>query len=87
MFADNLPEKIIGRSDYENRIIFIKRNMNYQEQYRTTIHEIVHAYLWSFGYGTDRQWCEEELCEFIACNIFNIQKCLDVAVKELQKRK
>lgn len=60
----------IGLTDYKNLEMYVDNSLNEQVLKRTIIHEVTHAYL--FSYGFDALMSEEELCDFISSNAQNI---------------
>lgn len=82
-FSDNMKEDLFGQTNYETLTIYLRKQVCDQSLERTLIHEIVHAYCYSYGLLFFESYDREQLCEFLAHNILNIIKCYDEAIKEL----
>lgn len=62
-----------GETNADTGTIVIKDSLCASAFKTTLIHELTHAYLYSYGMFYDRKSIsEEELCEFVACNIKSI---------------
>ena len=68
-YSDNLKEDLFGQTNYETLTIYIKKQLNIQNAERTLIHEIVHAYCYSYGLMYFESFDREQLCEFISLNL------------------
>lgn len=82
-FDENLAETIHGQTNYECLTICIRPQCCKQNQKRTLLHEIVHAYLYSYGLIFEKEFGVETLCEFISHNFYNIKSIYETALKEL----
>ena len=86
-FDDNLSENTLGQTNYDTLTIMIRSQSNEQNTKRTLLHEIVHAYLYSFGFGPKEQFSVEEVCDFIGSNASNLMNLIEEAYYELKKTK
>lgn len=81
-----LEDGTMGLTTYSNQTIQIQCGMIEECIRLTLMHEIVHAYLYSYGFNQNqREFHKEELCEFIAQNVDNLIKLRDIAMIELNK--
>ena len=55
----------LGLTDYEKTIIKIRKGMTKQNTRETVIHELVHAFRYSYGMHIDH---EEALCDFFGAH-------------------
>lgn len=53
---------------------------------QTVIHEIVHAFLFSFGYHLDCDEIEEAVCDFIGSHLDNIYKTTNKIIAKCYKK-
>ena len=114
--SDNIGDNLLGLTEFNEPKILIKNQENKENLLRTLLHEIVHAYLYSYGLAptkdkvtgsvsskTDFLLCgedagsklakaqklgvrvinEEELCDFIANNLYNLKMLHNDALIEL----
>lgn len=54
-----------GFCDCAHQIIYINEYLCIEEQQRTLIHELTHAWLWSHG-TSYTQYCEDAVCDIVA---------------------
>ena len=54
-----------GFCDCAHHTIYISDYICYEEQQRTLIHELTHAWLWSHG-ASYTQYCEDAVCDIVA---------------------
>lgn len=52
-----------GLTEYAEQVISIRKGMSWSRTRATVIHELVHAFIDSYGYTADCM-TEEEMCEF-----------------------
>lgn len=83
VYNDDMAETLFGETNYETLTIYIRPQCNLQTQNRTLLHELVHAYCYSYGYCFKKEYTNEELCEFISHNMQNLCELLEEAAKEL----
>lgn len=88
---NNLEWKIITeKSDYRylglttegNLEIHVARVPSIQNIKRTITHEVVHAYLYSYGFPR-KKFDEEDICEFIANNLDTISQISQQVFSEI----
>lgn len=60
-----------GITDYINKSIYIRNDLNRDTFKYTLFHEIVHAYIDSYGL-LQVEWNDEIVADFVANNIINI---------------
>lgn len=82
-YAD-LEKGVLGCTNYVNLTIQIKRMPDKNNEHRTLLHEIIHAYTFSYGFVYIKTIDKETLCDFIANNFENISKLYEQAKKELK---
>ena len=82
-FSDNMKEDLFGQTNYETLTIYLRKQVCDQSLDRTLIHEIIHAYCYSYGLLFFENYNAEQLCEFIAHNLKNINDCYKEAIREL----
>ena len=84
-YNENLNENLFGQTNYENLTIYLRPQCCKDNVKRTLLHEIVHAYCYSYGLHFIESYDRENLCEFIAHNFENISKIYSDAQKEILK--
>ena len=82
---------VLGKTSYIKGTIEIVRGMSSEKTKSTIIHEIVHAYLDSYGFELPNVesvmlFSEEQLCEFIAMNGEEIMSIADRVYRNLVSR-
>ena len=82
--TDNLKEDLFGTTNYETLTIYLRKQCVPQNQLRTLMHEIVHAYCYSYGLCFHETYDREQLCEFISHNVHNLTRLYEEA-KEILK--
>lgn len=83
-YSDNLKEDLFGQTNYETLTIYIKKQLNTANIERTIMHEILHAYCYSYGLMFFESFNIEQLCEFVSHNFFNLQRLYFSACEELE---
>lgn len=73
-----------GLTEYISQTISIRDGLSKERTRDVVIHELVHAYLDSYGYNTD---ClsEEEMCRFISAQIDRIMYDTETIMEGLKK--
>lgn len=66
--------------EINEELIDMKENLK-----RTVMHEVIHAYLYAYGFTNKDQFELEQMIEFISNNYDNIGKLTEQALKELDK--
>lgn len=69
---DHLPNRF-GECRFDTQEIVIDDCTHKDNLYRTVMHEVSHAYIFSYGFSF-KEWKEEDVVEFISCNIQNIME-------------
>ena len=88
LYDKNINENYLGETDYFKLKININPEIeNSMNLGRTVMHEVIHAYLYSFGFSNKNEFQLEEMIEFISHNIENINKLTEIALTELNKTK
>lgn len=67
--VDGSPKEeiIFGLTDYTNLEVLLRRGLKPTHQHRVLLHEVSHAYLFSYGIaGSSSVYNEEEVCNFVA---------------------
>lgn len=70
--SNDLNENLFGDTDYALHLIRINNNCCKNCQERALLHELTHAYCYSFGLIYKEKYNREELCEFISHNAQNL---------------
>ena len=83
-FDDNMRENLFGETNYSNLTIHLNSACCGENLERTLLHEIVHAYCYSYGLTFIESFDRENFCEFISHNLENISKIYEEAKKELK---
>jgi len=83
--GDNVGDNLLGITEFNEPKILIKKQENKENMKRVLLHEIVHAYLYSYGLAPtkDKVMSEEEICDFIANNLDNLKSLHIDALCEL----
>lgn len=55
-----------GVCDYSTFTIYLDKNLEDENKFNTLLHELTHAYMYSFLLSKKEVYTEEELCQFIA---------------------
>ena len=82
IIAENSDYNYLGTTSESRLEIHIASVPNTQVIRRTIIHEVVHAYLYSYGFPKNN-FNEEDLCEFIANNLDAITQISDQVFDEI----
>ena len=72
VYDDNMNENTHGQTNYETLTIYIRPQCCVQNQKRTLLHELCHAYCYSYGLMFIETFDRENLCEFISHNLENL---------------
>lgn len=86
-YTDNFEENLFGRTDYDQLTIYISKKVCNQTKNITLKHELVHAYLHSFGFMFKDNFTREDICEFVSHNLETLQELYKEARKELNDEK
>lgn len=82
---DNL--ELCGLTQKVELEILLNEELKLDLSYRTIIHELVHAYLWSYGLENNDGYSEENLANFVEGYMKNIGRDADLIFNELCKRR
>lgn len=74
----------IGICDRNNLCIYIKKNLGYYLNRDVTVHEVTHAFVYSYGYNLTEEE-EEFLCEFVSKYSNDILKDADRILRNAMK--
>lgn len=80
-FDDNMPENLFGQTNYSNLTIYLNPICCKENLRRTLLHEVMHAYCYSYGLTFTESFDRENFCEFISHNFMNIEKAYKEALK------
>ena len=80
-------ESICGVTRKTRLEIYVNSDMDDTLVYRTIIHELAHAYVWSFGFENFESFKEEDLCNFIESYAKDILSKADDVFGEYKKEK
>lgn len=69
-----------GLTEYPEQIISIRQGMSTQRTRATVIHEVIHAFIDSYGYTSDCM-TEEEICNFFASQADRIMEIVERILK------
>ena len=82
---NNMSLDYLGCTEYFNQTISINSKVKGNENIKRTItHEVIHAYLYSYGFTNKDNFELEQMIEFISHNIKNIEKLADEVYKKLK---
>jgi len=84
VYSDNLKEDLFAQTNYATLTIYVSTQVNKQNTKRSLMHEIVHAYCYSYGLVFFESFDREQLCEFISHNILNLTNLYNKALEELE---
>lgn len=73
-----------GLTEYAEQIISIREGMSRERTRATVIHELVHAFIDSFGYTAD-EMNEEEICNFFGANADEIIRLTNEIMKGVKE--
>jgi len=82
-YNDDMQEGTFGETNYETLTIYLRTQCHKQNMRRTLLHEIIHAYQYSFGLHFIESFNKETICEFIAHNFEAIGEIYNQAKKEI----
>lgn len=80
---DSLPENIFGQTNYALCKIYLNPSCDKVNLERTLLHEIMHAYIYSYGLHFIETFDRETICEFISHNFGNIRCAYSCALQEV----
>lgn len=75
----------LGIFNCETQTIKIKSSLSNEQKIRTFLHELVHLYMWCYGFA-DAEFNEETICNFIAAYFEPMQKDLKRFICEFIKK-
>ena len=73
-----------GETDFVSSAIRIEQNINKDLLEPTLMHEITHAYLFSYGFNTQKEFPLEQVCDIIGHNFKEFTRLKEIALKELE---
>lgn len=71
---------LAGLTEYADQAISIREGMSRERTRTTVIHELIHAFIDSFGYTSDCM-TEEEICDFFGANADDIIRLTDTIME------
>lgn len=81
---DRMSDDICGTTEYFEPKISINSKMKGIENIkRTVMHEVIHAYLYSYGFTNKEKFELEQMIEFISHNFYSIEKLSNEAYQKL----
>lgn len=85
MYDDDFTEAM-GKSNFIPQTIIINPILKTREVNlkRTLMHEVIHCYLYAYGFTNKEKFELEEMIEFISHNYDNIGEITNQALKELE---
>ena len=84
VFIDkSMSSDYLGITSDNEYTIRLNPNLSKQAFKPTVIHELGHAFLYSFGFKFKKEFTDEDLCEFVAMNIEQILNCYKKIEREL----
>ncbi len=69
MYEDNMKEKayfVFGLTQKSKHIIYINKDMCYDQKIKTLKHELTHCYIWEYGLYNVTDVNEEVICDLVA---------------------
>ena len=86
VFIDkDLSSDLLGLTSDNEYTIRLSQTLTKQAFKPTTIHELVHAFLYSYGFKLKKEFTDEDVCEFISMNIEQILEKYKKIENELLK--
>lgn len=82
---DNLSEDLFGQTNYSNLTIYLNPICCKENLKRTLLHEIMHAYCYSYGLTFLESFDKENFCEFISHHFENISSIYKQACCEMEE--
>lgn len=64
LFLDN--KICFGVCNHAYHTIYIDKNLNRSSKFNTLVHELTHAYIYSYLLSKPESYTEEELCQFVS---------------------
>lgn len=61
-----------GTTMFDTQTIFIDKNLCKERKITTLIHELAHCYIGTFAHHTEKQFSEEDVCDYVANSHFII---------------
>jgi len=85
-----IPQEMMRDSEWGTcwslkRVIDIDNSLNEEEAKIILGHELTHAFLTSFGKLHERNFIEEEICDFVTWNADEIVRLRDYVMKERKR--
>lgn len=84
---NNTQEELCGITKKLKLQVFINSEMNDDLVRRTVIHELTHAYIWTYGFENFDSFKEEDLCNFIETFSESILKDTEKVMTEYESFK
>lgn len=84
-FDANLTENLFGQTNYANLTIYLNPNCCAQTLTRTLLHEVIHAYFYSYGLHFAPEFDRENICEFFSHAYNTINSAYKEALEEMRK--
>jgi len=82
-FDDASGTETLGETHYKDLEILILQNLDYQMRRRTVMHEVTHAFLFSYGLDS-ADYDEEFVCRFMESHAEQIIKTTDAILNSLR---
>lgn len=85
LYTDNTD--CYGVTYFQEQQIYLDIDISKGLFRQTVIHELVHAFLFSFGYHLDCDEIEEAVCDFVGSHLDNIYKIANKVVEKCYKNR
>lgn len=86
-FVQSFDKEKFGTTRYLTQEIQVLDSLSMEETRRTMIHELVHAFMQSYGFNQIDEWDTEVVCDFISTYADSIVKMTDEVMIGLGKEK
>lgn len=72
---------LLGLTNYLKQEIILRSGMSKALLYETLIHELTHAFIFSYGYSNVEAFNHEQICEFVGVYADNIVQIANKYIK------
>ena len=77
----------MGITYYQEQEIYLNKDLGTDLFRQTVIHELSHAFLFSFGYHLDCEMVEEAVCDFLGSHLDKIYKLTNKVIAVYHKER
>lgn len=86
MYEDNMKEEayfVFGLTQKSEHIIYINKEMCFDQKIKTLKHELTHCYIWEYGLYNVVDVNEEVICDLVACSNDFINRMVEKYKEEM----